>query len=310
MYIDRLRELRSKAGLNSTRPSTPMNSSDQETLHMFFGVATAAQSTISDLSRTVGSLETARVAFLTSTTPLEEAEATRQINETTASLNKLLRQAKAAVAEVTEELSAATCDSSRTESSRTDSSRIDGSPFDKIKKNVHATLIRRLREVLIRLQSLESEISVEQRNRAVRHLMLTAGEDEDECRRLVDLGVTAQKAVRMEFDENQRLKLQNVQGALKEVSNMEKAIADLNRMFIDLAVLVDQQAETLDSIEFLVVNTKNCAHVAGKAVVTAAIKQRKSLKLAIWLLISCIILAAVIILPLIFTDVIRGSFAR
>ena len=185
----------------------------------------------------------------------------------------------------------------------------------RIRANVCKTLVNRFRTCILKFQKEQSEIGFAKRSRAVRLLQISSKESltKEQAESLVEKGVTLDMAMKelltkSDSDEGDLLSASLVQERVQDLRQLEKSIADLNDMFNEMSNLLGQQGSMLDSIEYDVVNVKNYTNLSAKSLITAKKKQRSNLKLVLYIILSCIILVAVIVLPLIFTDAMRRIF--
>jgi hypothetical protein len=155
-----------------------------------------------------------------------------------------------------------------------------------VEVNVEKVLQRRFRDRVLEYQKLQSEISALRSPGCGRQLQLFATEEEAE-----DSGAAEIARAR-----------------LRDLQLLEQSISEMSQLFVEMSSLVCAQGEMIDSIEWSVINTKHFAFEAKKALVTARLKQHNNVKLTLYLLLACIILLAILILPLIFRDAIAAWF--
>lgn len=88
---------------------------------------------------------------------------------------------------------------------------------------------------------------------------------------------------------------QKVQGKYQDVLTIEASVAELHQMFLDFALLTEQQGELLDQIEF---NVKNAADYVEEAnvEVTEAIEYSKKARKKQCIIIAIVVVLAVILL--------------
>lgn len=86
-----------------------------------------------------------------------------------------------------------------------------------------------------------------------------------------------------------------VAGKYQDVLTLEQSVAELHQMFLDFALLTEQQGELLDQIEFNV--TKATDYVEEANVEThQAIKYQKSIrKKQCWIILVVVIVVAVVL---------------
>jgi len=91
--------------------------------------------------------------------------------------------------------------------------------------------------------------------------------------------------------------LAEVQGTYQDVRKLEASILELHKMFLDLAILVEQQGETLDSIEAQVTQAKGFVKEANISL-AGAIQSAKSARKR-QCMIGGIVLAVVVVIVII-----------
>ncbi|KAG5181330.1 soluble NSF attachment protein receptor [Tribonema minus] len=92
--------------------------------------------------------------------------------------------------------------------------------------------------------------------------------------------------------------LTEVQDTYKDVRRLEASIMELHRMFMDLALLVEQQGETLDNIELQVIEAGEYIRHGDKnlAVAVDTAKTVRGRQCRIWLAIAAILAAITLII--------------
>ena len=83
----------------------------------------------------------------------------------------------------------------------------------------------------------------------------------------------------------------NAKDKYQDVLILEKSVAELNQMFLDFAVLIEQQGEMLDQIEFQVKSASDFVD-EGNVNMVSAVELQKSLR---YKQLCCCIIAIVII---------------
>ena len=277
------------AELNSplTRPSTPSFTS-------FFSLASETQELMATLLINIKKLSSERCKLYTITTPDEENRCFEALDVYTTYINKGL----ADVRESLQNLNELPTDIKDTSDTR-------------IRSNVCTTLARRFRGFILQFQKEQSEIADAKRSRAIRLLQInTPGKlTFDDAERLVIEGITHNMAMNDRISHTETdLNWSIIRDRVEDLHALQKSISDLSQMFHEMATLSNQQGDVLDSIEFAVVNVKNFNNLSSKSLLVAKSKQRSNMKLILYIILTCIILAVVIILPILFTDALHKIF--
>jgi t-SNARE complex subunit (syntaxin) len=91
-----------------------------------------------------------------------------------------------------------------------------------------------------------------------------------------------------------------VQDKYADVLRLEQSVAELHQMFLDLALLVEQQGEMLDQIEFQVRTAANYVEQGNQEVVKALKSQKSARKKKCCLLFVGITIILIIVLVAVF----------
>jgi len=171
----------------------------------------------------------------------------------------------------------------------------------RMQTNIHNQLLLRFKNTLELAQSLQTEITSNRRLRIVRLLQIASpgSMSTDEASLLVDQGVTGVSAMTALLESNDmETKLINVQSKVSDLQRLHGLTLDLRQCFLELSVAVDAQGGITDSIEYDIINTKNHMGVAELALISAEQKQRRKLKIYLWLFVCLFLLAAILVISL------------
>lgn len=86
-----------------------------------------------------------------------------------------------------------------------------------------------------------------------------------------------------------------VAGKYQDVLTLEQSVAELHQMFLDFALLTEQQGELLDQIEFNVTQATDYVEEANVETHTAIEYQKKIRKKQCWIIIIASIAAGIVI---------------
>ena len=305
LVIDRLYELRNlnkKVGRvvrfegDSSAVTSPGSTASSPTNTMFFTSASLIQSLLAKLLNSIKELSAERCRLYTITTSEEESESLQKLQDCTQAVNEALTD----VRESLKDLQDLANDEKNTSEGR-------------IRLNVYNTLVKRFRDSILKFQREQSEIADAKRSRAVRLLQISApGKlSHEEAESLVVIGVTHDMAMMDRMcSTDLEVNLSSVRERVRDLHAVENSIADLNQMFQEMANLIIEQGEVLDSIEYAVVNVKNYTNLSAKSLVKAKQKQRGNMKLILCIVIACILLVAVIIIPIFIANTVQQIFNK
>mmetsp|Transcript_14105 Transcript_14105/g.37861 ORF Transcript_14105/g.37861 Transcript_14105/m.37861 type:complete len:312 (+) Transcript_14105:187-1122(+) len=98
-------------------------------------------------------------------------------------------------------------------------------------------------------------------------------------------------------------RLNEIRSRNNDIQQLEKSIVELHQMFVDMSVLVENQGELLNNIEYNVQQTKETAQEAEVELVQARDNQKaaRRKKMCLVIIIFCIILA--IVIPIVITQI-------
>jgi len=96
----------------------------------------------------------------------------------------------------------------------------------------------------------------------------------------------------------------NVADKYNDVLTLEASVAELHQMFLDFALLVEQQGELLDQIEFQVKNAGEYIDNGNVDMAKAIEKQQSVRKKQCWIIIIVLVVLAIILMPTVFRQVI------
>ncbi|KAF4685245.1 Syntaxin-1A, partial [Perkinsus olseni] len=151
------------------------------------------------------------------------------------------------------------------------------------------------------------------REKALRQLAIAVpAATEEEREAMVDQGVQPQEQY-FRSKQDRITKLQGLRDRYESIQRLEQSIQEVNQMMIELAVgrgdvfldsdgrvplLVEQQGEMLDSIEFNVVNTKNNAARTERALIKGRKRQRRNLWIKFCICVCCVVCILALVLGL------------
>ncbi|RHY26728.1 hypothetical protein DYB32_007344 [Aphanomyces invadans] len=130
-------------------------------------------------------------------------------------------------------------------------------------------------------QKAQQRFKSDMKNKVKRQVQIVkpdASEQEiDMVMRSADPGAIYRSAILQGSNDSIKEVYMTCHDKYQDVLKLEQSVAELHQMFLDLALLVEQQGEMLDQIEFQVKTASNYID-AGNKEVTKALKSQKSMR--------------------------------
>ncbi|DBA05239.1 TPA: hypothetical protein N0F65_007401 [Lagenidium giganteum] len=170
----------------------------------------------------------------------------------------------------------------------------------RIRDNMCATLTKKFMDCMKEYQKAQQKYKADMKNKVKRQVQIVkpdASEAEiDAVMRSADPGSIYKSAILQGSADSIKEIYVHVQDKYQDVLKLEQSVAELHQMFLDLALLVEQQGEMLDQIEFQVRTAANYVEQGNKEVVKALKSQTKARKKKCCLLmVGVLIIIAIII---------------
>ncbi|XP_056392212.1 syntaxin-4 [Hyla sarda] len=268
-------------------PITNGGSDESETDYQFFKMTREIREAMVILSNKVTELEVSQVKILSQSLPDENSKKDLQsLREEIKRLAKEIRT-KLKLIEIKDE-----------------DEEVKGSVHLRMKRTQHSVLSKQFIEILNRCNLLQTEYREKNVKRIKRQLQITGQNVTDEkfdemlesgqtdvftCNILKDTQITKQA-------------LNEIEARHEEILKLEKSIIELHDMFMYLAMEVEAQGETIDSIEKNILHSTDYVEKAKKqldqAVDNRQKARKKKLYIAICLSISIIVIALIITVSL------------
>lgn len=149
----------------------------------------------------------------------------------------------------------------------------------RIRENMCATLTKKFMDCMKDYQKAQQAYKNDMKNKVKRQVQIVkpdASEEEiDAVMRSGDPGSIYKSAILQGTADSIKDVYLNCQDKYQDVLRLEQSVAELHQMFLDLAMLVEQQGEMLDQIEFQVRTAANYVE-QGNEEVRKALKSQKS----------------------------------
>lgn len=147
-----------------------------------------------------------------------------------------------------------------------------------MRKTQHAALKKKFIETIQRYQDIERTYQQKYRQRVERQIKIVQpNATQDEIERVLDSDeppqIFAQSLMQSNRSGQAKAVLSEVQSRHDDIKKIEKTILELHQLFVDMQMMVEQQAETLNQIEThaetTVVDLEQGNQDIGKAIVSA-----------------------------------------
>ncbi|XP_065830854.1 syntaxin-1A-like [Oscarella lobularis] len=175
----------------------------------------------------------------------------------------------------------------------------------RIRKAQHSTLSRKFLETMEEYNRVQVDYRDKCKEKIYRQLKITkqerSAEDVEEMLEEGNLGVFTQGI--LADSARMRQVLGDIEARHKDIIKLENSIRELHDMFLDMAVLVQEQGDMIDRIEYNV--EKAAAYVESakketkKALTYQSSARRKKFICVLILLVGLIIIALIIVLPIV-----------
>ncbi|PSS01399.1 Syntaxin-related protein like [Actinidia chinensis var. chinensis] len=178
----------------------------------------------------------------------------------------------------------------------------EGTPVDRARTAVTNGLRKKLRELMMEFQGLRQRMMAEYKETVGRRYFTVTGENPDE--EVIDKIISSggEEFLQRAIQEHGRgkvletvVEIQDRHDAAKEV---EKSLLELHQVFLDMAVMVEAQAEQLDDIHHHVINAAQYVNGGANNLKTAKRYQRSSRRWMCIGIVLLLILILVVIIPI------------
>lgn len=185
-------------------------------------------------------------------------------------------------------------------------------PEIRIRKNLYSTLTRKFVELMKEYQNVQTECKAEIKDKVKRTVRIvkkgeaTAEEIDAIFKQPGGAQNLFKAAILSGADENIQNAFVTAQGKYQDVLTLEASVAELHQMFVDFALLVEQQGELLDQIETQIKEASDYVD-AGNQEMVEAIDIQKSIRYK-QCCIAVIVLVVVGIIVAIVAAKLSGAF--
>ncbi|XP_074575417.1 syntaxin-121-like [Curcuma longa] len=178
-----------------------------------------------------------------------------------------------------------------------------GSSTDRTRTSVVAALRKKLCEWMDAFADLRGRIAAEYRETVGRRYFTVTGEAPDEAtvEALVATG-EGERFLQRAIEEQGRGRVVAVVAEIQErhgaVADLERSLAELHQVFMDMAVLVEAQGQQLDNIENNVGRAESFVRRGTEELVTARAYQKNSRKCTCIAIVILLLVVAVVVVPI------------
>jgi t-SNARE complex subunit (syntaxin) len=197
----------------------------------------------------------------------------------------------------------------------TDEIKKDGAketPETRIRKNLVSTLTRKFVELMKEYQNVQTECKAEIKNKVKRQVQIVKQDaTSEEIDAIFKQPGGAQNLFKTAIlsggaDESIQNAFVTAQGKYQDVLTLEASVAELHQMFVDFALLVEQQGELLDQIETQIKEASDYVD-AGNSEMVEAIEIQKSIRYK-QCCIAAIVLVVIGIIVAVVAAKLSGAF--
>ncbi|XP_045475452.1 syntaxin-1A-like isoform X2 [Harmonia axyridis] len=172
----------------------------------------------------------------------------------------------------------------------------------RIRKTQHSTLSRKFVEVMTEYNRTQTDYRERCKARIQRQLEITGRQTtNEELEEMLEQGNPAvfTQGIIMETQQAKQT-LADIEARHADIIKLENSIRELHDMFMDMAMLVENQGDLVDRIEYHVGQAENHVVSGRSELKTAAIYQTKARKKKI-LLIICLVIAIIILIAILWS---------
>ncbi|VEN44773.1 unnamed protein product [Callosobruchus maculatus] len=167
----------------------------------------------------------------------------------------------------------------------------------RIRKTQHSTLSRKFVEVMTEYNRTQTDYRERCKGRIQRQLEITGRQTtNEELEEMLEQGNPAvfTQGIIMETQQAKQT-LADIEARHADIIKLENSIRELHDMFMDMAMLVENQGELIDRVEYHVGTAQTFIHQGGTELKAAKEYQSKARKKKI-LIIICLVVALVILI--------------
>lgn len=251
----------------------------------FFAEVRQIQDFLASVKRGTDELEALTDDVLQATTAANEKQAQDRVEDIIFDGNDHLRQAKLKIETLIKE------DCKKPNEQR-------------VRKNMTQALVKKMQTIVQKFQNAQQVYNKEVKAKTTRQLRIACpNATSEEIAKMIEDGNTRDTVVQKQMagTHAQLLdSLQEVHDKYRTIRKLEKSMADLHQMFVDMAQLIEHQGEMLDVIEANVGKTKAYTQEAQKELVEARKQQLSANRRMCCLTVFMVVVLFAIMMPVMF----------
>uniref|UniRef100_H0V4I6 Syntaxin-3 n=1 Tax=Cavia porcellus TaxID=10141 RepID=H0V4I6_CAVPO len=167
----------------------------------------------------------------------------------------------------------------------------------RIRKSQHSVLSRKFVEVMTKYNEAQVDFRERSKGRIQRQLEITGKKTTDEeLEEMLESGNPAIFTSGIIDSQISKQALSEIEGRHKDIVRLESSIKELHDMFMDIAMLVENQGEMLDNIELNVLHTVDHVEKAQEETKKAVKYQSQARKKLIIIIVVVVVLLGIIAL--------------
>uniref|UniRef100_A0A8C8WS40 Syntaxin-3 n=1 Tax=Panthera leo TaxID=9689 RepID=A0A8C8WS40_PANLE len=167
----------------------------------------------------------------------------------------------------------------------------------RIRKSQHSVLSRKFVEVMTKYNEAQVDFRERSKGRIQRQLEITGKKTTDEeLEEMLESGNPAIFTSGIIDSQISKQALSEIEGRHKDIVRLESSIKELHDMFVDIAMLVENQGEMLDNIELNVMHTVDHVEKAREETKRAVKYQGQARKKLIIIIVLVVVLLGVLAL--------------
>ncbi|KAM9071301.1 syntaxin-3-like [Megaptera novaeangliae] len=167
----------------------------------------------------------------------------------------------------------------------------------RIRKSQHSVLSRKFVEVMTKYNKAQVDFRERSKGRIQRQLEITGRKTTDEeLEEMLESGNPAIFTSGIIDSQISKQALSEIEGRHKDIVRLESSIKELHDMFMDIAVLVENQGEMLDNIELNVMHTVDHVEKAREETKRAMKYQGQARKKLIIIIVVVVVLLGILAL--------------
>lgn len=265
------------------------NDNNSQYMASFFKEVDRINADIKAVSKASKDIDIINEQSMQATTTTEEQSLSKKLSPLVASTNKLAKEAKKLLEllkQETEELK---------KEGKLNASNV------RVRENMNTTLTKKFIDEMKAYQQAQQKYKTDIKNKVKRQVQVVkpdaTDEEIDEVLKSEGGRDALYKKTILSGGVNDQIKTTyaKVAGKYQDVLTLEQSVAELNQMFLDFALLTEQQGELLDQIEFNVTQAGDYVEEANVETHQAIVYQKSIRKKQCWILLIVTVAAAVVI---------------